>query len=135
MFVSVSTACAYETSGFPKAIWYTNAGFALGQVGKVYRKKIFPRLSFDDLQQNRVGISAYPPKWGAGLGYMTLVPIQSNHLTVVLPPDTIGLPPDLFKKVMHWNPDVEGLHGPPQPIEGLWKDITTRPLLKNLEFM
>lgn len=128
-------AHAYKRPGFPKPIWCTNAALGLFQVGRVFSKNYYPRISYHDVQYNRVGISAYPPKWGAGLAYMTLMPVLSNHVTIVLPPDTVGLPPDLFKKVLRWNPDVEGVHGPPQPIEGLWKDSTTRPLLKNLEFV
>lgn len=104
-------------------------------MGKVASKKYFPRLLFHNVQENRVGISAYPPKWGAGLGYMTMMPLMFGHTTVVLPPDTVGIPPDLFKKVLRWNPDVDGLNGPPQPIEELWKDPTTQPLLKELEFV
>lgn len=102
---------------------------------KVVSKKYWPQVFFSDIQAKRVGLSAYPPKWGAGLGYMVVYPVFGDHLTVVLPPGTIGLPPDLFKKVLRWNPDIEGLHGPPQTIAGLWKDPTTQPLVKELEFI
>lgn len=62
---------------------------------------------------------------------------DANHakpLTIVLPPDTVGLLLDLFKKVLHWNPNVESLQDRRSPSRGLWKDAITRPL-KNLEFM
>lgn len=123
------------TTGFPKAIWCTNGFLSSQQMAKIVSKKYWPQLFFSDVQARRVGISAYPPKWGAGLGYMVAYPVFSDHLTVVLPEDTIGLPPDLLKKVLRWNPDVEGLHGPPQTIAGLWKDSTTQPLLKELQFI
>lgn len=104
-------------------------------MAKVLSKRYWPTPFLFDIQANKVGICAYPPKWVAGLAYITIMPIYSGHVTVMLPPDTVGLPPDVFKRVVAWNPDLEGLHSPPQPIAALWNNSTTRPLLRQLDFI
>lgn len=104
-------------------------------MAKVLSKQYWPTPILFDVQANKVGMCAYPPKWAAGLAYMTIMPVYGDHITVILPPDTVGLPPDLFKQVVGWNPDLQGLHSPPQLIAALWNDPATKPLVQQLYFV
>jgi acyl-coenzyme A synthetase/AMP-(fatty) acid ligase len=74
------------------------------------------------------------PQWLAGLVNMILAPIFMDGTTIMLPPDTVGLSPGLFKKLMEMN-RIDGLKCPPHTIVTLYEDPEARALLRSLKFV
>lgn len=52
---------------------------------------------------------------------------------ILPPPDVVGLPPDVFRKLLRLNYKVDGLMGFPYTIVDIFKDESTRESLKSLE--
>ncbi|KAJ4377182.1 hypothetical protein N0V83_000005 [Neocucurbitaria cava] len=63
-----------------------------------------------------------------------LWPVLNDSPTILPPSDSIGLPPDVFKKIMALTP-AEGIKCPPHTIHQLWEDAESKKLLKSLEFI
>jgi hypothetical protein len=64
---------------------------------------------------------------------MITEPAFTNSMCIMLPPDTVGLSPELFKKLMAINP-IEGLSCPPHTLVTLYEHPETRVLLRTLKF-
>jgi hypothetical protein len=65
---------------------------------------------------------------------MISCPAFMDSPCVMLPPDAVGVTPELFKKIMAMN-RIDGLRCPPQTIVTLYEDPGARALLKTLKFI
>lgn len=79
-------------------------------------------------------IVACPMRWNAGLVMTNMFGIFDNACCVLPPPDVVGLPAEVFTKLLHWN-RVEGLIATPHTVVELFGDQQTQESLKSLEFV
>jgi acyl-coenzyme A synthetase/AMP-(fatty) acid ligase len=123
-----------DTTGEPKPIYHTN-GFwsAMGSL-HVLSQRHWPRGIAHDEWMNKTALDCCAPQWLGGLMNMIICPAFVDSPCVALPPDAIGLKPELFKKIMKLN-RIDGIKCPPQTIVTLYEDPEARALLKSLKFV
>jgi hypothetical protein len=99
----------------------------------ILAQKNWPRGLAHESWLERAMLNCCPPQWLGGLSAMIL-PAFWDTTCIMLPPDVVGLPPDVFKKVVKMN-RVDGITSPPHSIHGLYADPESRALLKSLKFI
>ncbi|CAN8104285.1 unnamed protein product [Discula destructiva] len=123
------------TTGFPKPITLNNGSIGLTQSTELLAKKHWPRTINLAISHDRVELSVYPAKWGAGIYTWAVLPAYGGTVPVALPPDASGLSPALFQKIVARNHFIQGLSSPPQPLVALWQDAAARELIKTLHYV
>lgn len=74
-------------------------------------------------------------RWLAGVIMTNSFAVFCDTVVILPPPDVVGLPPDVFRKLLRLNYKVDGLMGFPYTIVDIFKDESTRESLKSLEFI
>jgi acyl-coenzyme A synthetase/AMP-(fatty) acid ligase len=122
------------TTGVPKPIYHTNGMWsAMGSLN-VLSQRYWPRGIAHDGWLGKIALDCCAPQWLAGLMNMIGCPAFMDSPCVALPPDAVGLTPELFKKIMKMN-RIDGIKCPPQTIVTLYEDPEARALLKTLKFV
>ena len=99
----------------------------------ILAQKNWPRGLAHESWLGRAEINCCPPQWLGGLTALIL-PAFWDTTCIMPPPDVVGLPPDVFKKIVALN-HVEGIRSPPHTIHTLYADPESRALLKSLKFI
>ncbi|RYO81435.1 hypothetical protein DL762_007107 [Monosporascus cannonballus] len=122
------------TTGPPKPIYMNNGFWAAASASPMLSRRNWPRgISTEELY-GRTLILACPMRWNSGLILTNAFGVFCNTCCVLPPADAVGLPPDLFLKLMRFN-QVDGLVATPFTVVELFKDANTRPSLESLEFI
>ncbi|KAI9163201.1 LOW QUALITY PROTEIN: acetyl-CoA synthetase-like protein [Paramyrothecium foliicola] len=87
-----------------------------------------------DSFHGRSVILAIPMRLQPGLVMIDMFAVFSGTCVIQPPPDVVGLPPDVFQKMLRLN-KVDGLMGFPFTIVDLYNNEQTRESLKSLEFI
>ncbi|TDZ67346.1 Non-canonical non-ribosomal peptide synthetase FUB8 [Colletotrichum trifolii] len=122
------------TTGAPKPIFMNNGFWAAGCSSAALSRRHWPRGISTDSFYGRSLILAIPMRLQPGLVLIDMFAVFYNTCVIQPPPDVVGLPPDVFKKMLRLN-KVDGLMGFPFTIVDLYKNEETRESLKSLEFI
>ncbi|KAL2883809.1 hypothetical protein SGCOL_000957 [Colletotrichum sp. CLE4] len=122
------------TTGAPKPIFMNNGFWAAGCSSAGLARRHWPRGISTDSFYGRYLILAIPMRLQPGLVLINMFAVFSGTCVIQPPPDVVGLPPDIFQKLLRLN-KVDGLTGFPFTIVDLYNNEETRELLKSLEFI
>lgn len=122
------------TTGTPKPIYHTN-GLWTSMAGSAFlSKRHWPRGIAHESWIGRNGLNCCAPQWLAGIAFMIQLPAFGNSPCIMLPPDAVGLSPQLFKEILQFN-KIDGLKCPPHTVVTLYEDPESRELMKSLEYI
>ncbi|KAL0930182.1 uncharacterized protein CTRU02_215002 [Colletotrichum truncatum] len=122
------------TTGPPKPIVMNNGFWAAGCSSAALARRHWPRGISTDPFFGRSLILAIPMRLQGGLVMINMFSVFYKTCVILPPPDVVGLPPKIFKKLLSLN-KVDGLMGYPFMISDLYNTEETRESLKSLEFI
>ncbi|KAF1922667.1 acetyl-CoA synthetase-like protein [Didymella exigua CBS 183.55] len=122
------------TTGAPKPIFMNNGFWAAGCSSAGLARRHWPRGISTDCFHGRSLILAIPMRLQPGLVMINMFSVFSGTTVIQPPPDVVGLPPDIFEKMLRLN-KVDGLMAFPFTVVDLYNNERTRESLKSLEFI